>query len=167
MNHLNELKASIEQLRAENLQLSLDNEELKQNSRWINFITDALAEADPETLHVRSWNKAAETLYGISAAEAIGRTIAEVTRREYLNITREEVIQKLRRTGHWEGKVREYRKDGTPLDVLASASEILDDKGLLLGYVAINRDITHIQKFETAIERQRKAFRIIAEGACF
>ena len=157
----------LQNLRAENALLLQENERLKQLASWVDFVTDAVATAEPQSFRLQSWNKAAEQLYGVSSSEALGKTIPEVTQRSYVGISRTEVIGQLRANGHWEGEVREFKRDGTPLIVLTSVSAIKNRAGEIQYYLAINRDITAISKIEASIERQRRSFQVIAEAAAY
>ncbi|MCD4652683.1 PAS domain-containing protein, partial [bacterium] len=75
---------------------------MKQDSgfffrRLVNDVSDAMIAADPDML-IREWNKAAESLYGYSRAEAQGKLLVELVRREYIGITKKKPLSFFRKT---------------------------------------------------------------------
>src|SRR5438874_12171683 len=65
---------------------------------------------------ITSWNQGAERLYGFSRNEALGRQAADLLGSQYL-MPLEQIEDALRRTGNWEGELRQRRKDGTQIVV--------------------------------------------------
>ncbi len=116
----------------------------------IEDISDALISTGPD-FHIQSWNKAAETIYGWSAVEVMGQPTEAIFKTEYAPGEREAATQKLLETGHWEGEVIQRRKDGAPLNIMASVSVIKDEAGQPVGAVAVNRDITTRKRAEGEI----------------
>ncbi len=91
---------------------------------------------------ILSWNRAAETVYGYPAREAIGQSIAILTPPE----NREDLVRVLEavRSG---GRVEHYetvrvRKDGRRIDVALTISPIRDEAGQVVGASTITRDVT-------------------------
>ncbi len=102
---------------------------------------DAIAGKDINGI-VRSWNKAAERMFGYTAEEMIGRSI-----RTLIPPDRQEEEQEIldhvgrgERVEHYE-TVR-VRKDGTPVHISLSVSPIKDARGKVIGASKIARDIT-------------------------
>ncbi len=91
---------------------------------------------------VTSWNRAAERLYGWSAEEMIGQSIARVVPPDKL----EELSAILARLGRGEivehHETTRVRRDGTVIDVSVSISPILDADGRVIGAAKIGRNIT-------------------------
>lgn len=113
---------------------------------------------------VLSWNPAAQSMYGYTAEEAIGRSIAIVVppdrHRELTEIL--QAIRDGRRVSHVETVRR--RKDGTTLIVDLSVSPIQDAAGRIIGASTIARDVTDRQRAEQA-ERESAALRSVASLA--
>ncbi len=117
---------------------------------------------------IKSWNPAAERLFGWTSDEAIGKHITLIipeNRRSEEN----EVLARLRRgerIDHFE-TVRQ-RKDGSLVDVSITVSPVRDGSGRIVGASKIARDITERRRIEQEREefltRERRA-RMDAERA--
>jgi PAS domain S-box-containing protein len=101
---------------------------------------------------VTSWNRAAERLFGWTAAEAIGRHITLIVPQNRLG-EEDDVLARLgrgERIEHFETVRR--RKDGSSVDVSITVSPIRDDTGRIIGASKIARDITERRRME--LERE-------------
>jgi PAS domain S-box-containing protein len=124
----------------------LAEEQLLYQAGLLQNVSDAIVAVDLD-FSLTSWNKAAESLYGWSAEEVIGKRIGEVVR---LPITMATAVQWFQEHGSWQGELRQKRRDGTPIDVLASISSVRDGQGLPAGIIAVVRDITEHKRAEEA-----------------
>jgi two-component system sensor histidine kinase VicK len=92
---------------------------------------------------VTSWNKSAERLFGYTAQEAVGRTIAELVIPDDRQDEEPEILARLRRgerVDHFETVRR--RKDGSQLDISLTISPVKDRTGTIVGASNIARDNT-------------------------
>src|SRR3954451_19608441 len=99
---------------------------------------------------VRSWNAAAERIFGYTADEIVGRSILLLIPPE-LQYEEAEIVGNLsagRRIDHYE-TVR-VRKDGTRIDVSISVSPIRGPNGEIIGAAKIARDITEANRLRRA-----------------
>lgn len=105
---------------------------------------------------VTSWNRGAETLYGYSAAEILGRPLAVLVPTDRLSENEEnlERLNREERVGSYE--TERVHKNGTRLRVLLSISPIRNEKGDLVGASAISRDITQQKRTEEALRRNER-----------
>jgi PAS domain S-box-containing protein len=105
---------------------------------------------------VQTWNRAAERIYGYSAAEMIGHSIYAVVPENL----REEERQILERVGHGEHvdhyETQRQRKDGTLIDISLTLSPIRDPEGHIIGASSIQRDITERKRTEDALRQAAK-----------
>jgi two-component system cell cycle sensor histidine kinase/response regulator CckA len=104
---------------------------------------------------ITSWNQGAERLYGYTAAEVLGRSIALLIPPD-LPDDLSQILARIRRgerLAHYE-TVR-LRKDGARLNISLSVSPIVDTAGQLVGASAIARDITERTRAASALQQQR------------
>ncbi|RLB60930.1 MAG: hypothetical protein DRI90_12580, partial [Deltaproteobacteria bacterium] len=126
-------------------------------------VTDAIVSTDMDFV-IQSWNKAAETLYGWSADEVLGRPLAEIVTPEYLSDSRERVLLAFSETGHWEGEVVHRCKDGSVISVLGAVTQLRDGDGRPVGAVSAYRDISDRKRAEATLRQSEERFRGIFEG---
>jgi adenylate cyclase len=96
--------------------------------------------------NVVSWNPAAESLFGYTAREAIGRNILRLVAsegpiKEEADSTAREALQR----GRTHVITRRLRKDGTPVNVELLALPVTVD-GEQVGFVCIYHDITELHR---------------------
>jgi PAS domain S-box-containing protein len=117
---------------------------------------------------ITSWNRAAEELYGFTAAEAIGRPITLIIPDDR-RPEEDAVLARIRRgeaVQHFE-TVR-VRKDGTRVDVSLTISPIRNQSGVIVGASKIARDISerrHLEEERRAFLAREHAGRAEAEAA--
>ena len=96
------------------------------------------------------WNRGAETLYGWSAAEAVGRVSHELLRTPH-DASVLEVERALAEEGRWEGELIHTTRDGRKIVVESRHVAVPDDLGQ--AYVLeVNRDISERRRSE--VERE-------------
>ncbi len=128
-------------------------------------ISDAVIATDME-LRIQSWNHAAETIYGWSADEVIGKTTAEVLQTIYQSeAARQEHLHEFLIKGAWDGEVIQRRKDGSLLHIHASISLFKDKNDQSSGIVSVSRDVTERNRVETALRESEEKFRLLVEAA--
>jgi PAS domain S-box-containing protein len=90
---------------------------------------------------VTTWNAAAESLYGWSREEAVGRPVAELTVAAQSQDPADEIMATLRSGLSWQGSFRLRRKDGSAFTAFVKDSPILDDRGSLVGIVGVSIEL--------------------------
>jgi PAS domain S-box-containing protein len=97
------------------------------------------------------WNRAAETLYGYAAAEALGRRTHDLLKTE-LPLPPDEFDALLKHEGAWKGTLRHSAKNGRRIVVEASLVLVdgVDGKSTVL---ETNRDITDRMRAEEALRQ--------------
>jgi PAS domain S-box-containing protein len=112
---------------------------------------------------IRSWNPAAERIFGYTAAEAIGQNIKLIIPRERW-AEEDDVLARIRRgdrVDHFETVRR--AKDGRLIDISLTVSPVRDQSGRIVGASKVARDITERKLAERerdrllALERESRA----------
>lgn len=128
---------------------------LEQGSMFANMIrnsSDAIYSMDAQCF-LRTWNKAAEALFGYAEAEALGRD-ARVLFNDMRELSDE--IRLLNEHGSISGMhAQRVKRDGGRADVIISASAIRDDEGRVTGYLEMAHDMSAQKRMEES-ERERK-----------
>ncbi len=131
-----------------------DQEQLRYHAELLDDVSDAVISTDLES-RVRSWNKAAEDIYGWSFNEVAGKPISEILQTEYSNDSAAEARKTLEDSGRWSGEVLQFRKDGTVLPILSSVSLVVNTNLNTVGKVSVNKDMTEQRKAKTQVLYER------------
>lgn len=113
---------------------------------------DAIISKDLDGV-IRSWNRAAERIFGYTSEEAVGRPITLIIPDELL-AEEQQILQKLRRgerIDHFE-TVR-VSKSGRRLDISLTISPMRDPTGRVIGVSKVARDITEFKRTQDALAR--------------
>lgn len=105
---------------------------------------------------VRSWNPAAERIFGLRAADAVGRPLDSIVS---FGMTPEQLAlseRQLAADGTWRGEVDATLHDGTLRRLQATVSLIRNTQGEATGIVATHRDVTEQRRLEETLARSRQ-----------
>lgn len=122
-------------------------------ARLLDKVAQAIVVTDPDGT-VRYWNKFAETMYGWTSAEAIGKSVVEMTP-ESEQARTVEIIRQLNRGEAWQGEAVARRKDGTTFPSLVTSTPFVDTQGNFTGVIGVSFDLTERKRIEQALERER------------
>ena len=130
--------------------------EVKKLAAIVESSNDAIISKTLEGT-ITSWNHGAESIYGYSAEEVMGRSISILAPPERCEELRR-LLQRLKQ----EAYISEYetvrlRKDGTRIDVSLTISPTKDVMGTITGVSVIARDITARKRAEAELQRHREA----------
>jgi len=128
--------------------------QLRYQASLLENVSDAIISVDDRFV-VRSWNKAAEIMYGWTEAEAVGNDAFKMTDAMLSVDMLEEIKQQMSSVGYWRGETEDKRRDGTRLHIMASVSLLKDAEGSVQGMVLVNRDVTERKRVEAAEHEQR------------
>jgi PAS domain S-box-containing protein len=133
----------------------LNAREVARLGAIVDSADDAIVSKDLNGI-VRSWNKAAEQMFGFSADEMIGRSITTIIPADRLP-EEEEVLRRIR-SGH---SVRLFetmrqRKDGSLVEISLTVSPIRSADGRIIGASKIARDITAQRRLARAAEEANR-----------
>jgi two-component system sensor kinase FixL len=125
-------------------------QERNQLAAIVEYSHDVIIGKDLDGL-VMSWNRGAELTYGFTAAEMIGRSIAELAPPD----RKHEIMDLIRRVRRGE-IVAQYdtqrlTKDGRVLDMSLTLSPIRDGLGSVTGVSTIGRNMTELRLAERRV----------------
>jgi two-component system cell cycle sensor histidine kinase/response regulator CckA len=139
----------------------------EQRSQFAAIVESSDLAIVGETLDgtIVSWNSGAETLYGYTAEEVVGRNISLLLPPG----PRDRLPSVLERLGRGE-RIRQVetirmRKDGHLVPVSLALSPIRSPAGAAVGISAIARDITEQKRVETKLRESEERFRSVADSA--
>jgi PAS domain S-box-containing protein len=102
-------------------------------------------------MKVRTWNRAAEQIFGWKAEEILGRSFEVIVPREAIESGEmERIDREIARRGQYHFETVRVAKDGRPVQVEVSASLLRDPQGRIIGRSAIIRDISERKRLEEA-----------------
>ncbi len=122
----------------------------------------ALLDKATDAIYVRAmderilfWNKRAETLYGWTQAEAVGRNADELLYRQR-PVELDEAVRVVLETGEWQGELRQLTRDGRELVVSSRWTLMRDTAGRPRAKLVLNTDITEKKKLEAQYLRAQR-----------
>ena len=122
---------------------------------------------DGEIIYV---NPAFESMYGYAVAEALGQTPRIIKSDSMPSAYYSEFWRALLAKEVVEGEMVNRAKDGRLLQVYGSANPILDEQDEIIGFLAIQRDITEQKQAEQALrdsqERLGRVVESLPDGVC-
>jgi PAS domain S-box-containing protein len=147
----------------------MDAAELKENAVRLHHAAivdgsdDAIIFENLEGV-VLAWNSAAERMFGYTADEAIGQSIAIVISPEFQR-AQIEILERLRagqRVDHYQ--MRRVSKNGTTIDIYISVYPVKNAEGEMIGASILARDIKQ-RRAEAVRHESQERFQLLANTA--
>jgi len=121
----------------------------------LDVLFDPVFIRDFESARITFFNRSAETLYGWTAAEAVGQVAGDLLQTRF-PVREADVLQALVTTGHWEGRLIQRARDGSEVTV--------DARWALLGEPDAPESILEVNAdARPSIERELEAARRSAD----
>jgi PAS domain S-box-containing protein len=148
---------------AERRQRRQAEDALRFQADLLKTVGQAIVATDMAGL-VTYWNRAAQIMYGWSAAEAIGRNILDLLPTEPLSIGNAE---RLNAVMDGEPSSQEYwvrDRDGRVFPILASTVPLRGEDGAVVGVIGVSTDISSRVQAEEAMRRSEARTRAQFQG---
>ncbi len=130
-------------------------EQIKYHARLLRHINDAVIATDDQ-IRITAWNRAAERIYGWTAAQVMGRSADEILTSGLGDDQRAEAQELLKESGSFRSERIHSRKNGQPVYVEVNTIALTDAHGKITGYVSVNRDITERKQAEEALRENER-----------
>ena len=135
---------------------------LRQLESIVNDSADVIFLLDTEN-RIRTWNRAAENVFGWRAEEIIGKPFAVIVPPELIAAGElEHIDYHIRQSGHHHFETLRVARDNRRIPVEVTVSLVRDSQGVPLGRSAILRDITERKRLE---DEKLRAERLAVVGA--
>lgn len=125
--------------------------EIRYQAKLLANISDAIISTDLE-YRVKSWNQAAENIYGLTAAQVLGKRFSELVSIQYQDTNAANIIQEFQDKGTWRGVTQQQLADGTKKYIASAVTLLRDDTGEPTGTVSVNRDVTETMRSQREIQ---------------
>ncbi len=117
------------------------NEFLRYHANLLSEMSDAVISTDSE-FKIKSWNRAAEQIYGWKENEVIGRHVDDVSGIITDTSNGRPLSKLLAQSEDWNGDVLQKTKAGETLSIHSSVRALKNQDNEFTGVIIINRDIT-------------------------
>ena len=138
-------------------------EELTFQASLLANINDAVVATDNQ-LHITYWNKAAEQIYGWTAAEVMGKNSYQTLRPESSDKHRAATVKALRAGETIRDEYLHHRKDGSAVWIEATVITLYDADGVVTGYASVNRDTTARKQAEMELRAAKEKAEVAVEA---
>lgn len=126
---------------------------LRQQASLLDKANDAILVRDLDH-SITYWNKSAETLYGWTAEEAMGRKVSELLYPDDEEF--EKRNDKVLADGEWAGEIQQVTKAGEEVTVEGRWTLVRDVEGRPKCILAINTNVTEQKRLEDQVLRSQR-----------
>lgn len=142
----------------------LAEEAIRFQAHLLNTVEQAVIATDLDGT-ITYWNKFAESLYGWSPVEVIGRNIIEAVSSAATQEQAAQIMASLRVGNSWSGEFMVRRRDGATFPAMVTNTPIHNDEGVLVGIVGVSRDLTEPKRTMSLLDAQKESLEMVVGGA--
>ncbi|MBE3558421.1 MAG: PAS domain S-box protein [Ktedonobacteraceae bacterium] len=125
----------------------------------IEMAHDAIIVCD-EQRRILSWNRAAQQIYGWSAAEAVGKHVHVLLSTRFVakqaGEAQKEIEYALEREGQWQGEIVQNGRDGRQVVVACRMALVREDERRPFTLLLVGKDITARKQSEAQLAEQSR-----------
>ncbi len=143
------LERMLGRLRHAHLDLRKQMRRLSENATLLNLASDAIFIEDSGG-RILYWNLGAESIYGLPAAQMLGKRFSDVIVSHYPRPIKE-IEEHLARYGRWEGELQQRLPDSREIWTATRFALRRDSAGAKASTLVINTDITHKKAQEAQV----------------
>ncbi|PSR17445.1 hypothetical protein C8255_12645 [filamentous cyanobacterium CCP3] len=156
-----ELVEANEQLQQEIEENRQAEHTIRYQSHLIDVATDAIYVLDPHQ-HITFWNRGAETLYGWTATEVLGKNVEALLGESDALADPQTTVE----AGGWQSETNHQRKDGQRVTVLSRHSRVNSATDGPTSVLVVDTDITEKKQLEAEfLQTQRlESLGVLARG---
>jgi PAS domain S-box-containing protein len=125
-------------------------------ARLLDLTHDAVVAFDMDR-RITYWNRGAESLYGWSAAEVMGRPAADLLQASFPGPSDEVIASALMQTGVWQGEATHTTREGRHVVVDGRIVLERNESGKPVGVLATTNDVTDRKADEEKLRKAQEA----------
>jgi two-component system, cell cycle sensor histidine kinase and response regulator CckA len=148
-----ELNAANQALQAQVAISRRAEEKIREQASLLDKAHDAILVLDLQRKIV-FWNKGAESLYGWTAPEVLGRDICDLLFKDACRPPA--ALEEVFGTGGWSGVLDQATRTGGKVIVESRWALVKDDEGSAKSVLIINTDVTEKKKYEAQVLRSQR-----------
>jgi PAS domain S-box-containing protein len=133
-------------------------------SRVLDAVGDAVVITDPAESIV-FWSSAAETMFGWSAAEVMGRNVVEVVTPGASADQAAQMAARVYAGERWVGDIDMRRRDGRSFTVRVTATPVLGGDGSPVGLIGLLRDVTEAREMTARLATSQRRFQALIQSS--
>ncbi len=141
-----------------------DEEALLHRAEIMDQVHEAIIVTDLNGL-ISEWNLGAETMFGYSAEEAVGKPVSSIYVEDQRSLIEGKIQPRVRQVGWDETETRLRRKSGQEFPAHLLLAALKDSKGQITGYAGSALDITERKAAEEAIRKASLYNRSLIEAS--
>jgi PAS domain S-box-containing protein len=128
----------------------------REQARLLDLTQDAVFALDTHRV-ITFWNRGAEDLYEWKRDDAVGKVAHELLHTVF-PASLEKIQETLLRTGRWEDELLHTTRDGKRVAVTSRWSLQTDDRGVPIGILEINTDVTDRKRVQDTLARHQATY---------